>query len=595
MPCLRAAGPKRDVRSRVFWWHLTHAGHRAIADSQAAACRLQFTENGMNRKKHISSFLGSVLAVAIVMSVQTAHAQTCSTSAQPKLSVRVAGAGTVTSSPAGISCIGGTCANTFSLNSAIVLSATPNAGAAFVGWGGNCQGISGSTAILMSASQTCTAVFEAAGNYRTLFVATTGNDTTGDGTEARPWKTIRVGIGKMLSGDTLVVKAGTYSGLPNFINGIPSGTALRASRVVAERPLDVRIQSTTTLNYYDTQLQINGNYVNVDGFIFDMSGTNDPPNIADIEGSFNKVTRSIFKRSGDIDAYGGLLYNGGNDNLFEDLAGVGACRYCFVQGGPSASTQRNIWRRIVGRFDYSNSQQPKATFATYGNDGNLNVRDHLYQNVIAIEGQNPGTLGGTEEKYGGFYTPKNTANVRLQGSMVIKEGVGNAGIFIREFNSLNSASHTVIWDLPGSNPAAIGLLSAYGANLTIGGSIPGTGAELSSPASASLIKPPSPPATLLNNTPGAIILKRYGGTGTRWGDPGFDELSNEDLWPWPLQDRIKLVFAEANPVPAGNSPATNNTKRGFAADGTGIYGGPITLTSYIWEYLGSICPRAICP
>jgi hypothetical protein len=559
-----------------------------------ASNRFKSNKDGMSKKKY-KQFFGSTFLVAISVMATAPHAQTCSTSSQPKLSVRVAGAGTVTTSPAGIACASGTCENTFSLNSGIVLSATPSAGAAFVGWGGNCQGIASTTSVLLSASTTCTAVFEAAGSYRTLYVATTGNDTSGDGSEARPWQTIRAGISKMLSGETLVVKAGTYSGLINFINGIPSGTALRATRVVAERPMEVRIQSTTPLNYFDTQLQINGNYINVDGFIFDMAATNDPPNIADIEGNFNKVTRSIFKRSGDIDAYGGLLFNGGNDNLFEDLAGVGACRYCFVQGGPTASTQRNIWRRIVGRFDYSNSLQPKATFATYGNDSNLSVRDHLYQNVIAIDGQNPGTLGGTQEKYGAFYTPKNTANVRLQGSMVLKEGVGNAGIFIREFNSVNSASHTVIWDLPASSNFAIGLLSASGANLTIGGTIPGAATELAAPATASLLKPAALPATLVNNTPGAVILKRYGGTGTRWGEPGFDVLSNEDLWPWPFQEKIKSVFAEANPVPAGNSPATNNTKRGFAADGTGIYGGPITLTSYIWEYLGTICPRAMCP
>ena len=34
--------------------------------------------------------------------------------------------------------------------------------------------------------------------------------------------------------------------------------------------------------------------------------------------------------------------------------------------------------------------------------------------------------------------------------------------------------------------------------------------------------------------------------------------------------------------------------RGFAADGNGLYGGPITLTSYIWEYLGNPCPADIC-
>jgi len=37
-----------------------------------------------------------------------------------------------------------------------------------------------------------------------------------------------------------------------------------------------------------------------------------------------------------------------------------------------------------------------------------------------------------------------------------------------------------------------------------------------------------------------------------------------------------------------------NAKRGFAGDGNGLYGGSITLTSYIWEYLGNPCPSDIC-
>jgi hypothetical protein len=441
-------------------------------------------------------------------------------------------------------------------------------------------------------------MFEAAGSYRTLYVATTGNNTTGDGSSSKPWNTISFGISKMLSGETLVVKAGTYSGLTNFIQGIPGGTASRSTRVIAESPMDVRIKSTTLLNYFDNQLQIASgrNYITVDGFIFDMSATDAPPHIADIEGDFIKVTRSIFKRSGDIDKYGGLLYNNGNNNLFEDLAGAGACRYCFEQGGPQSSVQRTIWRRIIGRFDYSNSQQPKATFATYGNDVTLNVRDHLYQNVFAIDGQNPGNLGGPEEKYGGFYTPKNTATVQLQGCMVLREGVGNSGIFIREYGSVNYASHTVIWDLINSNSYASGIKAASGNNLTIGGVIPDVATDFTGgAATASLLKPSVRPKDLLNNTPGAVILRRYGGTGKRWGDPGYDQLSTEELWPWPYQDKIKAVFAEANGVPSGNSPASNNTARGFAAGGNGLYGGVITLTSYIWEYLGTPCPSTICP
>lgn len=86
---------------------------------------------------------------------------------------------------------------------------------------------------------------------------------------------------------------------------------------------------------------------------------------------------------------------------------------------------------------------------------------------------------------------------------------------------------------------------------------------------------------------GANIIYRYGVSGTLWGEPGYDQLTNEPLWPFPNEDQIKKDMASyAGPGPSG--------KRGFCADGTGLYGGPITLTSYIWEYLGNPCPPEIC-
>lgn len=93
---------------------------------------------------------------------------------------------------------------------------------------------------------------------------------------------------------------------------------------------------------------------------------------------------------------------------------------------------------------------------------------------------------------------------------------------------------------------------------------------------------------------GAVIEKRYGVSGTFKGETGWDTLTNVDLWPWPYEDQIKADFRISNPPPGSGYPSTNDTKRGFAADGNGLYGGPITLTSYIWEYLGYACPADIC-
>jgi hypothetical protein len=92
---------------------------------------------------------------------------------------------------------------------------------------------------------------------------------------------------------------------------------------------------------------------------------------------------------------------------------------------------------------------------------------------------------------------------------------------------------------------------------------------------------------------GATILYEIGTTGTLWGDTGYDTITSTSLWPFPNEAVIKSDMATFSMV----NPITSNTisgTRGFAASGTGLYGGPITLTSYIWESLGNACPGTIC-
>ncbi|MCK5321573.1 right-handed parallel beta-helix repeat-containing protein, partial [Candidatus Pacearchaeota archaeon] len=179
---------------------------------------------------------------------------------------------------------------------------------------------------------------------------------------------------------------------------------------------------------------------------------------------------------------------------------------------------------------------------------------------------------------------------------------------------------------------------------------------------------------------GATIVKRYGVSGTLYGETGYDILTNEDLWPWPNEDIIKEDMAsfsksegefltssyssctidsatdtitmpnhglsanngisfDGTILPSGISkyqrynvvnPSTNTFQitphsktgtiidfsdngvgiacaegwnnpsmsgdRGFASStDTNLYNsGPVTLTSYIWEYLGNECPSDIC-
>jgi len=82
-----------------------------------------------------------------------------------------AGAGSVTSSPAGISC-GADCSEPYTSGTTVTLTATANAGSLFAGWSG-CNAVSGATcSVTMSAARSVTATFNL--QYFMLSVSKTG-------------------------------------------------------------------------------------------------------------------------------------------------------------------------------------------------------------------------------------------------------------------------------------------------------------------------------------------------------------------------------------------------------------------------------------
>jgi hypothetical protein len=87
---------------------------------------------------------------------------------------------------------------------------------------------------------------------------------------------------------------------------------------------------------------------------------------------------------------------------------------------------------------------------------------------------------------------------------------------------------------------------------------------------------------------GATILYKIGRDGTLWGEEGYDEQTNQPLWPFPNEDLIKEKM-QAYSYDNGN--LTGN--RGFAEDTNDQFGKPLTLTRYIWQYLGNQIPCEI--
>lgn len=83
---------------------------------------------------------------------------------------------------------------------------------------------------------------------------------------------------------------------------------------------------------------------------------------------------------------------------------------------------------------------------------------------------------------------------------------------------------------------------------------------------------------------GANLDYLIGTPGTLYGESGYDTKTTTPMWPFPNEALIKTKMA-------AYSNHSVNGARGFAASGNGLYGGPKTLTSYIWEYLGNACPH----
>jgi hypothetical protein len=74
------------------------------------------------------------------------------------LSATKTGSGTVVSSPFGINC-GSLCAATFASGTSVMLTATPDSGSTFTGWGGACSGTAATCTVSMSQARSVTTTF----------------------------------------------------------------------------------------------------------------------------------------------------------------------------------------------------------------------------------------------------------------------------------------------------------------------------------------------------------------------------------------------------------------------------------------------------
>ncbi|HWM19159.1 MAG TPA: S8 family serine peptidase [Ilumatobacteraceae bacterium] len=146
------------------------------------------------------------------------------------------GSGTVTSSPAGISC-GSSCSASFASETAVTLTATPSVGSSFAGWSDACSGVSTSCLVSMTAARSVTATFVA--------------DALLTGTPARLYDS-RNGAGPRSPGSITHVQVAGVGGVPPGATGaILNVTAVeaQASGFLTVYPCDGAVPDGSNLNY----------------------------------------------------------------------------------------------------------------------------------------------------------------------------------------------------------------------------------------------------------------------------------------------------------------------------------------------------------
>ena len=149
-----------------------------------------------------SGFDNCVVTMSAAQSVTATFAQS-----QYTLNVSIAGNGTVTSSPTGISCPSA-CTNNYSNGTSVMLTATPAGGATFNGWGGACSG-NGSCLVTMNSIESVTAMFSASGGgggpaSQTYVSATLGSDAN-PCTYISPCLTFAAALAQTTAGGEIIV------------------------------------------------------------------------------------------------------------------------------------------------------------------------------------------------------------------------------------------------------------------------------------------------------------------------------------------------------------------------------------------------------
>ena len=465
----------------------------------------------------------------------------------------------------------------------------------------------------------------------------TGNDSNACTSRGAPCLTIKAGVGKMSSSDTLVIGDGTYTGTSNCLNngsgwewdnGIPDGDEGYPTIIMSENDFGVTIDGEGTQPPFAVY---NWSWGQIEGINFTRGGGGGLTQAFVLGYSDHcKIFRSTFSEGQNNSDVMSIRY--GSYNLVEDCAAWGQGRYVFSSYDKTGDHAYNIFRRCVARWDYDDigdgQERPKGAYSLYWSDGTV------LQNCIAIDGNGINEyLGATS-----FYAPNGGSDFLFDSCIALNND--GSGLLTEQGSDSVTITNSILWDINSVETDNYNMWIRENTNTVVNNCTIGnvdtastgmrwqtTGTiydtifydhqtyalyvygETSEPthdynlfyantdnfyqasAQANELTAVNPLISGLLYLPrietgsalktagqsgdqiGAEILYKLGVSGTLYGETGWNTLTGYPLWPWTYEDEFRSLMRTY-------SLHGVDGDRGFCADGE-------TLTHYIWNYLGN--------